>query len=168
MDVDEKVSRIEKTKATCVHVSKSTNESKEVNSAENISKTTEINSQGFSHLYQVKMLMILKINLVLKSIRGGGGLKPIVVTGNPPTFVSALSRRIIAAGDLHGDIAQTRSALEMAGVLSSDGWNTWTGEETVLVQLGDILDRGEDEIVILSLLKSLHIQAKAKGGAVFQ
>lgn len=38
----------------------------------------------------------------------------------------------------------------------------------VLVQLGDILDRGEDEIAILSLLKSLDIQAKANGGAVFQ
>lgn len=38
----------------------------------------------------------------------------------------------------------------------------------MLVQLGDILDRGEDEIAILSLLKSLDIQAKAIGGAVFQ
>lgn len=38
----------------------------------------------------------------------------------------------------------------------------------VLVQLGDILDRGEDEIAILSLLRSLDIQAKANGGAVFQ
>lgn len=38
----------------------------------------------------------------------------------------------------------------------------------VLIQLGDILDRGEDEIAILSLLRSLDSQAKAKGGAVFQ
>jgi hypothetical protein len=38
----------------------------------------------------------------------------------------------------------------------------------VLIQLGDILDRGEDEIAILSLLRSLDMQAKAKGGAVFQ
>lgn len=38
----------------------------------------------------------------------------------------------------------------------------------MLVQLGDILDRGEDEIAILSLLRSLDIQAKAQGGAVFQ
>ena len=38
----------------------------------------------------------------------------------------------------------------------------------VLIQLGDILDRGEEEIAILSLLRSLDIQAKAKGGAVFQ
>ncbi|PIA37484.1 hypothetical protein AQUCO_03000216v1 [Aquilegia coerulea] len=97
-----------------------------------------------------------------------GTLKPIVVTGNPPTFVSAPGRRIVAVGDLHGDLAQTRCALELAGVLSSDGQDLWTGEETVLIQLGDILDRGEDEIAILSLLRSLSNQAKSKGGAVFQ
>lgn len=41
-------------------------------------------------------------------------------------------------------------------------------ETQVLIQLGDVFDRGEDEIAILSLLKSLDIQAKAEGGAVFQ
>lgn len=40
--------------------------------------------------------------------------------------------------------------------------------DQVLIQLGDILDRGEDEIAILSLLRSLDTQAKAQGGAVFQ
>ncbi|XP_030963887.1 shewanella-like protein phosphatase 1 isoform X1 [Quercus lobata] len=95
-------------------------------------------------------------------------LKPIVVNGNPPTFVSAPGRRIVAVGDLHGDLDQARCALEMAGVLSSDGEDVWTGGETVLIQLGDILDRGDDEIAILSLLRSLDIQAKAEGGAVFQ
>ncbi|KAH9309206.1 hypothetical protein KI387_037117, partial [Taxus chinensis] len=38
----------------------------------------------------------------------------------------------------------------------------------VLVQLGDILDRGEDEIAIMSLLRSLSMQAEIYGGAVFQ
>nr|XP_018684362.1 PREDICTED: shewanella-like protein phosphatase 1 [Musa acuminata subsp. malaccensis] len=97
-----------------------------------------------------------------------GSLRPITVSGNPPTFVSASGRRIVAVGDLHGDLSKTRLALEMAGVLSSDGQDLWIGGETVLVQLGDILDRGEDEIAILSLLRSLDIQAKSTGGAVFQ
>lgn len=95
-------------------------------------------------------------------------LKPIVVIGHPPTFVSAPGRTILAVGDLHGDLKQARYALEMAGVLSSDGQDLWTGGENVLIQLGDILDRGEDEIAILSLLRSLDKQAKSKGGAVFQ
>ncbi|MQL93326.1 hypothetical protein Taro_025969, partial [Colocasia esculenta] len=97
-----------------------------------------------------------------------GGLKPIVVRGDPPTFVSAPGRRIVAVGDLHGDLAQTRCALETAGVLSSDGQDLWTGGGTVLIQLGDVLDRGEDEIAILSLLRSLDVQANREGGAVFQ
>ncbi|MED6110800.1 Glycosylated integral ER membrane protein [Stylosanthes scabra] len=95
-------------------------------------------------------------------------LKPILVSGDPPTFVSAPGRRILAVGDLHGDLKQARCALEMAGVLSSDGQDLWTGGETVLIQVGDILDRGEEEVAILSLLRSLDKQAKAKGGAVFQ
>ncbi|KAG5003899.1 hypothetical protein JHK84_028159 [Glycine max] len=41
-------------------------------------------------------------------------------------------------GDLRGDLKQGSSALEMAGVFSSDGGDLWT----VLVQLGDILDQG--------------------------
>lgn len=41
-------------------------------------------------------------------------------------------------------------------------------EMQVLIQLGDVLDRGEDEIAVLSLLRSLDIQARAQGGAVFQ
>ncbi|KAF3611872.1 hypothetical protein DY000_02044621 [Brassica cretica] len=95
-------------------------------------------------------------------------LKPIVINGDPPTFVSAPSRRIIAVGDLHGDLSKARDALQIAGVLSSDGKDHWIGEDTVVVQVGDILDRGEDEIAILSLLRLLDEQAKANGGAVFQ
>lgn len=34
-------------------------------------------------------------------------------------------------GDLHGDLDQARCALEMAGVLSSDGLDLWTGGESV-------------------------------------
>ncbi|XP_073149897.1 shewanella-like protein phosphatase 1 [Henckelia pumila] len=101
-------------------------------------------------------------------VEGNDRLKPIVVNGDPPTFVSAPGRRIVAVGDLHGDLDKARYALEMAGILSSDGQDLWVGGQTVLVQLGDILDRGGDEIAILSLLRSLDIQAKANGGAVFQ
>lgn len=34
-------------------------------------------------------------------------------------------------GDLHGDLYKARWALNMAGVLSSDGQDLWTGGETV-------------------------------------
>lgn len=38
-----------------------------------------------------------------------------------------------AVGDLHGDLDQARCAFEMAGVLSSDGRDVWTGGETVFI-----------------------------------
>lgn len=87
---------------------------------------------------------------------------------DPPTYVTAPGRRIVAIGDVHGDLAMTESALQLAGVLSSDGLGHWVGSNTIVVQVGDILDRGEDEIAILSLLHNLSQQAQCTGGAVFQ
>ncbi|KAL2611244.1 hypothetical protein R1flu_022936 [Riccia fluitans] len=94
---------------------------------------------------------------------------PIQYDGcDPPTSVYAPDRRIVAIGDVHGDLERTESALKLAGVLSSDGHARWVGGSTVLVQVGDILDRGEDELAILSLLHNLRQQALLMGGAVFQ
>ena len=68
------------------------------------------------------------------------------------------------------------AALKLARVISSDagagadgadGEPKWTGGDTVVVQLGDVLDRGSVEIGILKLLYSLDEQARAHGGAVY-
>ncbi|BBN17328.1 hypothetical protein MPTK1_7g13670 [Marchantia polymorpha subsp. ruderalis] len=94
---------------------------------------------------------------------------PIQYDGcEPPTSIYAPGRRIVAIGDVHGDLERTEAALRLAGVLSSDGQGRWVGGSSVLVQVGDILDRGEDELAILSLLHNLGQQALLKGGAVFQ
>jgi hypothetical protein len=50
-----------------------------------------------------------------------------------------LSSRIVAVGDLHGDIENAQKVLEMAGVVDSDG--RWSGDVDVFVQTGDIIDR---------------------------
>ncbi len=72
--------------------------------------------------------------------------------------------RVVAVGDLHGDLAATRAALRVAEVI--DEGDRWTGGQTVLVQNGDQLDRGDDERAILDLLDALRPQAEAAGGAV--
>jgi hypothetical protein len=72
--------------------------------------------------------------------------------------------RIVAVGDLHGDLEATRRALRLAGVLDED--DRWCGGETVLVQTGDQLDRGDQEQAILDLLERLGREAAAAGGAV--
>jgi len=73
-------------------------------------------------------------------------------------------KRVVAIGDLHGDLAAARSALRTAGVI--DDKDTWIGNDTVVVQTGDVLDRGEDEQAILDLIFKLEDEAKAAGGAV--
>mmetsp|Transcript_29616 Transcript_29616/g.70576 ORF Transcript_29616/g.70576 Transcript_29616/m.70576 type:complete len:350 (-) Transcript_29616:883-1932(-) len=86
----------------------------------------------------------------------------------PPTYVKA-EGRVIAIGDLHGDLTKTLQSLELAGVLGRDdtGRPTWVGGNTVVVQIGDVLDRGDCEIGIIMLLRQLHKMAQIEGGAVY-
>ena len=74
------------------------------------------------------------------------------------------TERIVAIGDLHGDLKSTRTALRLAAVIDEN--DQWAGGTTVLVQTGDQLDRGDDELEILDLLDSLTEQARSAGGAV--
>lgn len=49
------------------------------------------------------------------------------------------SRRIVAVGDIHGDLINAERVLQMAGVVDEDGY--WSGNVDVFVQTGDIIDR---------------------------
>jgi hypothetical protein len=51
----------------------------------------------------------------------------------------AFTRRIVAVGDLHGDLPNARKVLTMAGVVDAHG--DWSGDIDVFVQTGDIIDR---------------------------
>jgi hypothetical protein len=54
---------------------------------------------------------------------------------------------LAAVGDLHGDLIKTKKALQIARIAEErNGKVVWTGEDTVVVQLGDVLDRGDTEI----------------------
>lgn len=77
--------------------------------------------------------------------------------------------RIIAIGDIHGDLNKALACLELAGVLASDaeGRVQWTGGDTTVVQLGDVLDRGDSEIATILLLRELDMLARKEGGAVW-
>ena len=50
-------------------------------------------------------------------------------------------------GDIHGDLRKAIASLEAAQVLQEQqGQVKWSGGDTVIVQLGDVLDRGDSEI----------------------
>jgi hypothetical protein len=59
--------------------------------------------------------------------------------GGVPGHRIQRSTRIVAVGDLHGDIGNAQKVLEMARVVDSDG--KWSGEVDIFVQTGDIIDR---------------------------
>jgi hypothetical protein len=72
--------------------------------------------------------------------------------------------RLVAIGDLHGDLDAAVAALRIAGAVDKDG--NWAGGKLVVVQTGDVLDRGDEEREILELLDHLTVQAKEAGGAL--
>lgn len=84
-----------------------------------------------------------------------------------PSFVAAEDSeqaRIVAVGDLHGDFDHWMAIAVAAGL--TDGRGNWSGGETVLVQLGDITDRGPDSLRIIRHLQQLEGEAKKAGGEV--
>jgi hypothetical protein len=72
-------------------------------------------------------------------------------------------KRIVAFGDVHGDLAATQTALRLAGAI--DDQNRWIGGRMIAVQTGDQLDRGDDDRAILDLFERLRVEAAAAGGA---
>ena len=82
----------------------------------------------------------------------------------PLTYPAA--KRLVAIGDIHGDLGGARAALKAAGAI--DDKDQWIGGDLVVVQTGDVLDRGDDESKIIELLEKLSTDAKSAGGAVIQ
>jgi hypothetical protein len=73
------------------------------------------------------------------------------------------AKRLVAIGDLHGDAAAARKVLRLAGAI--DEHDAWIGGDLVVVQLGDVLDRGDGEQDILDLFARLETDARAAGGS---
>ena len=81
------------------------------------------------------------------------------------SFRYPTAERIIAIGDIHGDVQAARDALRLGGAIDATG--KWIGGALVVVQTGDQLDRGDDEPEILDLFERLRTEAKTAGGAVY-
>ena len=70
--------------------------------------------------------------------------------------------RLVAVGDLHGDVPSAIRALQLAGMVDAAGH--WTGGASWLVQTGDVLDRGPSGPAMLKWLRQLEAEAEAAGG----
>jgi hypothetical protein len=87
----------------------------------------------------------------------------LVVVASPSSAQPAPAR-IVAVGDLHGDHAAWLAIARAAGVIDPRG--RWSGGRTVLVQTGDIVDRGPDSRRIIDMLMRLGREAARAGGRV--
>lgn len=98
----------------------------------------------------------------------------------PPSVIPVEdAKRIVAIGDIHGDFNALLVALFKADVIDLKGY--WIGGETIVVQVGDVLDKGgrgepegeftdckdDSEWRILLFMEYLHTKAVESGGGVF-
>jgi hypothetical protein len=129
------------------------------------------NRQIFRRIIYACALVLAAAALFLSAFLLGGRPEPRSLTAlletnsgtsfEPPTKFPA-AKRIVAVGDLHGDLAITRAVLRLAGAIDSS--DRWIGGNLVLVQLGDAVDRGDDDREILDLFVRLEKEAADADG----
>ncbi|XP_068666224.1 shewanella-like protein phosphatase 2 [Aristolochia californica] len=73
--------------------------------------------------------------------------------------------RLVAVGDLHGDLPKSLQALRVADLIDPAS-SRWIAGSTTVVQIGDVLDRGPDEIKLLYFLHRLKQDAASHGGSL--
>lgn len=96
-----------------------------------------------------------------------------------PTIIDRVPPRIIAIGDIHGDLTLAKESFILAGLIDQN--LNWIAQppNTIVVQVGDQIDscrhncrtkklndRAED-VSVLEFFDSMHAKAKVKGGAVY-
>jgi hypothetical protein len=84
----------------------------------------------------------------------------------PPARANGTTSTRVAIGDVHGAYDRFVEILKVAGIV--DGELRWIGGRTHVVQLGDIVDRGDDSRKALDLVRRLERPAQAAGGAWHQ
>lgn len=92
------------------------------------------------------------------------GSAPAPRSFSAPGLTYAAPARLVAFGDVHGDLDATRRALRLAGAI--DASDAWIGGALFVVQTGDQIDRGDDDRAVLDLFERLRNQAKLKGGTL--
>jgi len=71
---------------------------------------------------------------------------------------------VFVTSDPHGHRALLVETLQAAGLVGDD--ETWSGGDTTLWVLGDLMDRGPDGIGVVDLVMRLEAEATAAGGYV--
>ena len=102
--------------------------------------------------------------LFVSSLAPPLGLAPAAFHAPVPQAAKAAGPRVVAIGDVHGAFDQFVEILQTAGLI--DAKRQWIGGTTVLVQTGDVFDRGPKVREALDLLMRLEEEARRAGGRV--
>ncbi len=108
-----------------------------------------------------RIFVLLPLILSLVGCNGGPPTASRIEVG-PRARALVAPGRLVAIGDLHGDLARTRQVLRMAGLV--DEADRWIGGNSWVVQTGDLTDKGPDTRAVLDLWMSLEKEAAAAGG----
>ena len=111
-------------------------------------------------LYNVSVAFGLAAGLAVFSL---GEARSAAQTEVSPCDI-ATTERVVAIGDVHGAFDNFVTILREAGLVGNN--RRWSGGKAVLVQTGDVLDRGPDSKKVLDLLQSLETDAARAGGQV--
>ena len=74
------------------------------------------------------------------------------------------SLSLCAIGDLHGDAVHAMEALRLCEAVDAAG--RWVGGALTVVQVGDVLDRGNASLPLVHRLWKLQEEASAAGGGM--
>jgi calcineurin-like phosphoesterase family protein len=75
------------------------------------------------------------------------------------------TERVVAVGDIHGAYDRFVAILRAANLI--DMRDRWIGNKAILVQTGDVVDRGPDSRKAIDLIRKLERDAQGKGGRVY-
>ena len=96
------------------------------------------------------------------------GARPVPAAQQPnawPACDLRTTERVVAVGDVHGSYDGLAAILRAAGII--DARARWSGGRAILVQTGDVVDRGPDSRKALDLLRRLEGEAMRAGGRVY-
>ena len=113
--------------------------------------------------HRVTSTLVVFLMLAIVPVSGAGGAA-FGGNGQEPGGVDGTPRRVVAIGDIHGAFDEFVALLRTAGLIDAE--MNWAGGETVLVQTGDMTDRGAGVRQVLDLVMQLQRQAPAAGGEV--
>jgi calcineurin-like phosphoesterase family protein len=104
------------------------------------------------------------VNVILDRSGSMMGTSPLDEADPRRSAMSSIESRRIAIGDVHGELDGLREILLHAGLINDR--DSWTGGGSLLIQVGDVIDRGPHSRECVGLLRSLQSQALGAGGQV--